>query len=82
MSSSPLRALTAMPIRLPIVPLGTNMAAALPIRAAATSSSLFVVGSSPKTSSPSGAVTMAWRISGLGIATVSERRSITATRLI
>ena len=69
----------AMPIRLPIVPLGTKVAASLPIRAAATSIRRFVVGSSPNTSSPRGAVTIACRISGLGMATVSERKSIAGT---
>ena len=62
--------------------LGTKVAASLPMRAAATSIRRLVVGSSPKTSSPSGAVTIAWRISGLGIATVSERKSMIPTRLI
>src|ERR1700687_5810044 len=70
-----------MPTRLPMVPLGRNSAAALPRRAAAISSSRLTMGSSPNTSSPSGAVAMAWRISGLGVVTVSERRSVT-TRII
>ena len=82
MSSSPRCALTAMPIRLPIVPLGTKVAASLPMRSAATSMSRLVVGSSPNTSSPRAEVTIAWRISGLGIATVSDRKSMIATRLI
>jgi hypothetical protein len=66
MISSPCRAFTAMPIRLPIVPLGRKTAASLPMRAAATSSSRFTVGSSPITSSPSGAVAIARRISVVG----------------
>jgi len=66
MISSPCRALTAMPIRLPIVPLGRNTEASFPMRAAATSSSRFTVGSSPITSSPSGASIIARRISAVG----------------
>src|SRR5229473_8481673 len=65
-----------------MVPLGTNTAAFLPSRAAAISSSLITIGSSPNTSSPSGAVTIARRISGVGMVTVSERRSITPTPLL
>ena len=65
-----------------MVPLGTKVAACLPIRFAATSMRRLAVGSSPKTSSPRVAVAIAWRISGLGMATVSERRSIPGTRLI
>src|SRR2546430_5629749 len=61
----------ALPI-LPIVPLGTKVAAAFPMRSAATSISRLAVGSSPKTSSPSGASTIARRISGLGI----DRKSV------
>ena len=60
----------------------TKVAAGFPMRSAATSISRLVVGSSPKTSSPSGASTIARRISGLGMATVSERKSIAVTRLI
>jgi hypothetical protein len=82
MISSPERALIATPIRLPMVPLGRKTEAALPRRAAATSSSRFTVGSSPNTSSPSGAVVIARRISGVGCVTVSERRSIASTRLL
>src|SRR5260221_290505 len=81
-SSSPLRALTAIPIRLPIVPLGTKVADSLPIRRAATFRRRFAGGSSPKTSSPRSALAAAARISAEGMATVSERRSIAATRLL
>src|SRR5438270_13988640 len=69
-------------MRLPIVPLGTKVAASLPIREAATSRSRFVVGSSPNTSSPSVDSTIARRISGVGMVTVSERRSMNATSLL
>jgi len=61
-----------------MVPLLTNSAASLPSRSAATSWSRLMVGSSPQTSSPSLASYIAFRISGLGIVKVSERRSTMA----
>src|ERR1700694_29113 len=78
MISSPERALTRIPIRLPKVPLLTKSAASLPKRSAAVSWSWLMVGSSPKTSSPSAAAAIASRISGLGIVSVSERMSTAA----
>ncbi|OGO13266.1 MAG: hypothetical protein A2Y93_06540 [Chloroflexi bacterium RBG_13_68_17] len=62
--------------RFPIVPDGMNMAASLPSLAAATASSRLMLGSSPKTSSPTSACAIAFRISGVGWVTVSERRSM------
>src|SRR5579884_4315679 len=79
MTSWPERARARTPSRLPMVPLGTNSAASFPISAAARSWSRFTVGSSPKTSSPSSASAMARRISGVGMVTVSERRSMVTT---
>src|SRR5712692_3988157 len=70
-----------MPIKLPIVPLGTKLADSLPMRSAATASNRLVVGSSPKTSSPSSAAAMAARIASDGMATVSDLRSITLNML-
>jgi hypothetical protein len=62
-----------------MIPLGTNSAASLPVRSAAVSSSRFTLGSSPKTSSPSGAVAMARNIFAVGSVTVSDRRSMALT---
>jgi len=78
MISSPERALTRMPIRLPIVPLLTKRAASFPSRSAATSWRRLMEGSSPNTSSPRAAAAIASRISGLGIVSVSERMSTVA----
>ena len=62
-------------MRLPWVPLVTSTAASLPSISAAIASSRLTVGSSPATSSPTSAVAMAWRISGVGRVFVSLRRS-------
>src|SRR5262245_24162081 len=59
-----------------MLPLGTNRAASLPTMAAARASSFFTVGSSPKTSSPTSASAIAWRMAGVGCVTVSERKSM------
>ena len=59
-----------------MVPEGTKRAACLPRRWAMFASSALTVGSSPMTSSPTSALAMAWRISGVGFVTVSLRRSI------
>src|SRR3954471_14257567 len=77
-SSSPGWVWTLTAIWFDIVPDGTNRAASLPSRAATVSSSLLTVGSSPKTSSPTGASLMAARMAGVGRVTVSLRRSIKA----
>src|SRR5215471_9061864 len=61
--------------RLPIVPVATNTAACLPIRSAARASRRLMLGSSPKTSSPSSASAIARRMSGPGMVSVSDRRS-------
>jgi hypothetical protein len=58
-----------------IVPLAVNSAASFPRRSAASSSSRLTVGSSRYTSSPTGARAIAMRISGVGVVTVSDRRS-------
>ena len=58
------------------VPVGTSSAASFPRISAARRSSRFTVGSSPYTSSPTSASAMARRISGVGLVTVSLRRSM------
>src|SRR5213595_344074 len=58
-------------------PVGTNNAASFPKISAARFSSRFTVGSSPYASSPTSASAIARRISGVGVVTVSERRSTT-----
>src|SRR5215207_790282 len=77
-TSSPLFVFTWTPIWFVIVPEGAYRAASLPSRSATYSSNLFTVGSSPKTSSPTGASSIARRIPSVGRVTVSLRRSITA----
>lgn len=64
-----------MAIRLEKVPDGTYSAASLPVYAATRASSAATVGSSPHTSSPTTAVAIAVRISGVGRVKVSERSS-------
>src|SRR5918998_5928859 len=76
-TSSPLSVFTWTPIWLVIVPEGAYTAASLPRRPATYSSNLFTVGSSPKTSSPTGASSIARRMASVGRVTVSLRRSIT-----
>src|SRR5256885_10819154 len=68
-----------MAMVLPMVPVGTNRAAGLPMISAARSSRRFTVGSSRYTSSPTSASNMACRIAGVGLVTVSLRRSIIAS---
>src|SRR5581483_8408972 len=60
---------------LPMVPEATKSAASLPNRSAARASRRFTVGSSSKTSSPTSAAAIAARMAGVGVVTVSERRS-------
>ena len=62
--------------RLPIAPLATNSPASLPRSEAARSSSSMTVGSSPNTSSPTSASAIARRMAGVGLVTVSLRRSM------
>lgn len=64
-----------MEIRFPIVPVGTNNAASFSSRSAANVCSLLTVGSSPYTSSPTGASMIAMIISAVGFVTVSDRMS-------
>src|SRR5262245_41093040 len=64
--------------RLLCVPDGMNSAASLPSIDAIRSCSALTVGSSPNTSSPSGAAIIASRIAGVGRVTVSLRRSMVA----
>ena len=61
-----------------MVPEGIKTAASFPRISAVRSSSAFMVGSSLKTSSPTGACAMASRISGVGRVIVSLRKSIIA----
>jgi hypothetical protein len=65
--------------RLLCVPVGMNSAASLPSSAATRSCSALTLGSSPNTSSPSGAANIASRIAAVGRVTVSLRRSIIAS---
>jgi len=58
------------------LPLATNIAASLPINAAALFSSRLTVGSSPKPSLPTSAVAMASRIAAVGLVQVSLRSSM------
>ena len=58
-----------------MVPVGTNRAASFPKNLAALRSRSFTVGSSPNTSSPSGASIIAIDISAVGLVTVSDRKS-------
>src|ERR687884_157052 len=76
-TSSPRFVLTWTPTWLVIVPEGAYSAASLPSRSATSSSSRFTVGSSPNTSSPTGASSIARLIPSVGRVTVSLRRSIT-----
>src|SRR5215203_5345296 len=75
-TSSPRFVLTWTPTWLVIVPEGAYSAASLPSRSATYSSSRFTVGSSPNTSSPTGASSIARLIPSVGRVTVSLRRSI------
>ena len=60
-----------------IDPLTQNSPASCPSSRATRCSSSITVGSSAYTSSPTGAASIASRIAGVGLVTVSERRSIT-----
>ena len=74
--SSPGRQCSRTAIWFDIVPDGTKTAASLPKSWATRSSSRLTVGSSPYTSSPTGAASMAASIAGVGFVTVSDRRSM------
>src|SRR5438034_3446497 len=63
-----------------MVPEGTNSAASFPSTCAAISCRQLTEGSSPKTSSPTSASAMAWRMAAEGLVTVSLRRSIMLAR--
>src|SRR3990170_2882930 len=65
--------------RLPMVPLATKRPASLPTASAARRSRRLTVGSSEKTSSPTSASNMAWRMAGVGRVMVSLRRSMVFT---
>src|SRR5215212_3409224 len=75
-TSSPRFVLTWTPIWLVIVPEGAYRAASLPSRSATYLSSRSTVGSSPNTSSPTGASSITRRMLSVGLVTVSLRRSI------
>src|SRR5918992_29441 len=81
-TSLPRFVLTNTPIWLHIVPDGEYRAASLPSNSATYPSRRLTVGSSPKTSSPTGASAMARRIACVGRVTVSLRRSITLLLLV
>src|SRR5687768_15771380 len=80
MISSAGRARTPRHTWFPMDPVGTNSPASFPRRSAAYSCNEFTVGSSPNTSSPTGASAIALRISGVGRVTVSERRSMRSAK--
>src|SRR5215207_6169043 len=65
-----------MAIWLVMVPEGQNKAASIPNISAEKASSSFTVGSSPNTSSPTGARNMASSISFVGRVCVSDRKSM------
>jgi hypothetical protein len=67
---------TRTAIWLAIVPVGTNSPASSPNNSAVRRSSSLTVGSSPNTSSPTAAAVIAASIPGVGLVTVSLRRSI------
>ena len=75
-TSSPGRVWSLTAIWLPIEPVGTKSAASFPSISAARSCRRLTVGSSPYTSSPTSASAIARRIEGVGLVTVSLRRSI------
>src|ERR1700744_6632252 len=77
MYSSPRPQCDRIAHRLLWVPVGTKSAASKPSRPAIFSCSALMLGSSAKTSSPSGAAIMAARIAAVGWVTVSLRRSTT-----
>jgi len=76
MYSSPRPQCAINAARLLWVPLGKNNAVSKPKRSATTPWSSLTVGSSPYTSSPTGAAAIAARMPGEGWVTVSLRRSI------
>src|SRR5438034_2120257 len=67
--------------RFDCVPEGKKSASSKPKISAARACSRLTVGSSPKTSSPSSASSMARRMAGVGRVTVSERRSTVSLTL-
>jgi len=77
MYSSPRSQWAISAARLLWVPVGRNRAASLPVRSARVACNWMTVGSSPQTSSPTRAETMAASMPGVGRVTVSLRRSIT-----
>jgi hypothetical protein len=74
-SSSPWGTRSCRPIWLAMEPVGVKTAASLPKSAAASASRALTDGSSPYTSSPTSALVMAASMAGVGLVTVSERRS-------
>ena len=77
MNSSPGSQCTRTPIWLDIVPEGTNSAASLPSSSAIRSCRACTEGSSSNTSSPTSAAAIAARMPGVGLVTVSLRKSRT-----
>jgi hypothetical protein len=59
-----------------MVPLGQKTALSMPKRFAVIDSNVFMAGSSPKTSSPTGVECITSRISEVGLVTVSDLKSI------
>src|SRR6186997_1082524 len=75
MYSSPRAQWVMTPIKFDCVPEGTNNAASKPSISATSASSALILGSSPNTSSPTGAAAIAARIAAVGRVTVSLRKS-------
>src|SRR5512141_837236 len=76
MYSSPRAQCVITATRFDCVPEGTNSAASNPSSAAVSASSALTLGSSPKTSSPTGAAAITARIAAVGRVTVSLRKSV------
>src|SRR5215468_8050585 len=76
MYSSPRAQCVITPTRFDCVPDGTYIAASNPSIPATSASSALTLGSSPKTSSPTSAASIAARIAAVGRVTVSLRKSI------
>src|SRR6516225_2992996 len=76
MYSSPRAQCVITPTRFDCVPEGTYIEASKPSISATSASSALMLGSSPKTSSPTGAAAIAARIAAVGRVTVSLRKSV------
>src|SRR6516162_9497851 len=82
MYSSPRAQCVITPTRFDCVPEGTYIEASKPSISATSASSALMLGSSPKTSSPTGASAIAARIAAVGRVTVSLRKSVAMVCLV